>query len=68
MEAFRRSKLLEPEAMIRVRFSMKDMSVIVKISDIVGIAHLVPLEPGERWLINNRIDFETWHDIYDDMF
>jgi hypothetical protein len=39
--------------------------IIVRISQIEGMAHLVPLEPGESWLVNNRIDLETWNINYE---
>ena len=38
---------------------------VVRIADIEGMAHLIPWEPGVRWLVNNRIDLQTWDDMYD---
>ena len=55
-----------PEGMVRVGFPTRNNNILVNIREVVGMAHLIALEPGERWLINNRIDFETWHDIYDE--
>ena len=53
------------EGMLRVRFQRKDEGEVVMIAQIEGMAHLIPLEPGESWLVNNRIDLETWNTIYD---
>ena len=47
------------EGMLRVRFQRKDEGEVVMIAQIEGMAHLIPLEPGESWLVNNRIDLET---------
>ena len=34
-------------------------------AEIKQIAHLIPLELEESWLINNRMDFETWNTMDD---
>lgn len=57
-----------PEGMVRVAFPTRSVGILVNIRHIIGVAHLIPLEPGERWLVNNRIDFDTWHEIYDNFF
>jgi len=52
--------------MIRVGLpTVSEGGLIVPIAKIEGIAHLIPLEPEESWLVNNRIDLETWNAIYD---
>ncbi|KAF8454154.1 hypothetical protein BGX38DRAFT_1141130 [Terfezia claveryi] len=38
---------------------------VIKISDIEGMAHLIPVEAERVWLVNNRIDFNTWNELYD---
>ncbi|RPB21015.1 hypothetical protein L211DRAFT_851758 [Terfezia boudieri ATCC MYA-4762] len=53
------------EGMVRVGWPLNGGGIIVKISQIEGIAHLIPLELGESWLVNNRIDLETWNMVYD---
>jgi len=32
---------------------------VVRIADIEGMAHVIPLEKGKLWLVNNRIDLIT---------
>ena len=39
--------------------------IVIRIAKIEGMAHLIPLETGESWQINNRIDLEIWNAIYD---
>jgi len=53
------------EGMFRIGLRRNAEVVIVRISQIEGIAHLIPLEAGESWLVNNRIDLETLNTIYD---
>jgi len=38
---------------------------MVRVSDIEGMAHLIPVETDRVWLVNNRIDFTTWNELYD---
>jgi len=47
------------EGMICVRLPTDSEGLVVPITKIEGIAHLIPLEPGENWLVNNRVDLET---------
>ncbi|KAF8432902.1 hypothetical protein BGX38DRAFT_1276397 [Terfezia claveryi] len=37
---------------------------MIQIADIEGMAHLIPLETGKTWLVNNRIDLNTWNKLY----
>ena len=37
---------------------------IVRIGDIEGRVHLIPLEAGRIWLVNNRIDLTSWNELY----
>ncbi|KAF8440641.1 hypothetical protein BGX38DRAFT_1205503 [Terfezia claveryi] len=53
------------EGMLRVGWGGREESVVVQIAKVEGMAHLIPLEPGESWLVNNRIDLETWDALYD---
>ena len=36
---------------------------IIHIGDMEGMAHLIPIGTGV-WLVNNRIDFSTWNELY----
>ena len=38
-------------------------SIVVIIVAIEEIVHLIPLEPEKRWLVDNRIDLESWNII-----
>jgi len=38
---------------------------MVRIPASTQIAHLVPVNPEELYLVNNRIDVHTWNDIHD---
>jgi hypothetical protein len=51
------------EGMARVGSPMKNH--VIKISDIEGMAHLIPIETDHLYLVNNRIDQHTWNDIHD---
>lgn len=37
---------------------------IIRIADIKCMAHLLELEADKVWLVNNRIDFTTWNELY----
>ena len=37
---------------------------VIKISDIEGRAHLIPVEPDKIYLVNNSIYQHTWNDIH----
>ena len=52
-----------PEGMVRVGTSNKNL--VMCIADIEGMAYLVPIEPDKLYLLNNRIDINTWNDIHD---
>jgi len=54
------SKPSGEEEMIRMEWRENDKNVrIVGIKEVEGMAHLIPLELGKVWLVNNRIDFIT---------
>jgi len=53
------------EGMIRVGLPTVSEGLVVPIAKIEGFAHLILLKPGESWLVNNRVDLETWNAIYD---
>jgi len=40
-------------------------SHVVAVADIEGMAHLVPVNPKELYLVNNSIDVHIWNDIHD---
>ena len=51
--------------MIRVKcIGEKQGFHIIRVKDIEGLAHLIPLEVGRVWLVNNRIDLTTWNELY----
>ena len=52
------------EGMVLVGLPISAEGIVIRIAKIEGMAHLIPLEPGESWLINNRTDLETWNAIY----
>ena len=54
-----------PEGMIIVTMPTPKVDIVVIISDIEGNCHLIEIEDGEKWLINNRIDMYTWNEVYD---
>jgi len=39
--------------------------IVVWLRSLEGTAHLIPLEPGHRWIVNNRIDYHTWNELND---
>jgi len=54
------SKPSGEEEIIRMEWREDDKNVcIVEIKELEGMAHLIPLELGKVWLVNNRIDFIT---------
>ena len=52
-----------PEGIARVGTPMKNH--VIKITDIEGMAHLIPIDLDNLYLVNNRIDQHTWNDIHD---
>jgi len=52
------------EGILPIRFPATTEGMVVSIAKIEGMAYLIQLEPGESWLVNNRIDLETWNRIY----
>jgi len=53
------------EEMVRIRWPTVEQSLVVRIAQVEGMAYLIPLEPGESWLVNTRIDLQSWNKIYD---
>jgi len=54
------------EGMIRMEWIDGERGVhFIRISDMERMAHLIPLEKGKVWLVNNRIDFHTWNELYE---
>ncbi|KAF8414646.1 hypothetical protein BGX38DRAFT_1281763 [Terfezia claveryi] len=53
------------EGMVRMegREDGKGMNIL-RITDIEGMAHVIGLKEGNTWLVNNRIDFHTWNELY----
>lgn len=40
---------------------------VVWLKSLEGAVHLIPLEPSDKWLINNRIDHQTWNELHDSL-
>ena len=53
------------EGMPRVGLRTDIGGIVVRIVMIEGMAHLIPLESEKSWLVNNRIDLETWNIMHD---
>ena len=53
------------EGMLQVGFTTREAGVVIPIAKLEGVAHLIPLEPEQSWLVNNCIDVETWNTLYD---
>ena len=53
------------EGMVRVEKKEDGYGMhIMRIEDIEGMARVIPLDPGRLWLVDNRIDFRTWNELY----
>jgi len=52
-----------PEGMVHVGNPVKNH--VVRIGDIEGMAHLITINGGNLYLVNNRIDIHAWNEIYD---
>jgi len=53
------------EGMIRVQINGDGKEKhVIRVADIEGMAHLIPLEEGRSCLVNNRIDLNTWNVLY----
>ena len=51
--------------MIRIECTGENQGFhIIRVKDIEGLAHLIPLEAVRVWLVNNRIDLTTWNELY----
>ena len=48
-----------PEGMSRVGCPI--FNHIIRITHMEGMAHLIAIEPDQLWLVNNRIDQQTWN-------
>ena len=44
------------EGMVQVGMPSRGGGVVERIANLEGMVHLIPLEPGDSWLVNNRID------------
>ena len=53
------------EGMVRVEKRVDGFGIhIIRIGDMEGMAHVIPLDPVKLWLVNNRIDFNSWNELY----
>ena len=54
------------EGMIRMEAPQgKPNTHVIRVTDIEGMAHVIELEKDKLWLVNNRIDLNTWNELYD---
>jgi hypothetical protein len=54
------------EGMIRIEWMEGSRGIhFIRTTDMEGMAHLIPLEKDKVWLVNNRIDFITWNELYE---
>ena len=53
------------EGMVWVYIPEPTTNYVIRITDIEGMAHLIPIEHNGPWLVNNRIDVHTWNDVHD---
>jgi len=54
------------EGMIRMEGIHGERGVhLIRIADMEGMAHLILLEEDKVWLVNNRIDFNIWNELYE---
>ena len=52
------------EGMIRMKRREEGKRThVVQIADIEGMAHVISLEKGKLWLVNNRIYLRTWNEL-----
>ena len=53
------------EEMIQVESKAEGEGLLkILLGDIKGMVHLILLEAGKVWLVNNKIDFKTWNELY----
>jgi hypothetical protein len=63
------ARLLEANSSL-IRVGLRRVTVpgndewVVSVSAITGMAHLIPAREEGIWIVNNRIDLETFNDIY----
>ena len=51
------------ERMLHVGWPTNIDGIVVRIAAIKRTVHLIPLEAEKRWLVNDRIDMESWNMI-----
>jgi len=50
--------------MVRMeRGNAERRSNVVRIADVEGMPHLIGVKQGSLWLLNNRIDLNTWNEL-----
>ena len=55
-----------PEGMSYVESRpMGEGEMVIGIRNIEGAVHLVPLEPDQKWIVNNRVDYHVWNEMND---
>ena len=38
---------------------------VIRLSSLEAAAHLIPLQPARKWIVNNRIDYNAWNAMPD---
>ena len=57
-----------PEGMSYVESPpMGQGEIVVWIRNIEGVVNLVPLEPDQRWVVNNRVDYHVRNAMNDEL-
>jgi len=53
-----------PDGLATVEDS-EEGSKVVRLQSLQGAAHLIPVEPTQKWIVNNRINYHTWNAMID---
>ena len=53
-----------PEEMSKVTCRTHNTDMVVNITAIPGMVHMIPIQHGKTWYINNRIDLTTWNETF----
>ena len=50
------------EQMLRVFIHPSPKTLVVNITDILGMVHMIPIARN-KYIVNDRIDLTTWNDL-----
>jgi len=58
------SKPGREEGMVRMEHGNAGRRLnVVRIADVEGMAHLIDVKQDSAWLVNNRMDLNTWNEL-----